>query len=956
MSGSSGHVSVINLLNTYALDVAITPVDITNFQNAAIALSTAFDQLIAFPTPRTLNTVWNFFVVNKDTIVQENTALAGIGVMDPSTRFRYVTIYSLFRQATNGLALTSIEAMAAVTLDCPFLIQFLQAKSVGMTSTFTLNTGGALVAGDGIDIVSNGQTTTVSFSTMAAGFLLGNGGTISAFPGDIAIGDGLVLNTNTSGVAQLSVSGVELISHKGNSLGYAGLDSSGKVPIAQLPDAVIGGLKYLGVWNATTNTPTLTSSIGTNGSYYKVAVAGTTALNSIASWNVGDTAIFNGDVWSKLDGITNEVISVAGKTGIVSLVAEDIAGLANSATTDTTNATNIISGTLSVGRLPISGVTAGTYGSTTDIPVLVLDNTGRVTSASTVAVSTGGGSSLPSGDNSVFNILRSDSAWANSLGIDNTALESSFVIGNTNTINALESFVVGNTNDVKNDAIGIDGTTAVGASHGIFGNANTLVGGSNIAIFGSTNTIGQTNTPTTNATNSGIFGNNNTFCDLTTNSFIIGDSNTINETSYLDPPSSTNVFILGNINAVAGNNNGIFGNDNSVSGISNLVLGDLNICDNMVPGDILFAYSIVSGYGNTANGTSHFIMGISNQVYSTTSANSNCAAFGVYNVVSGSYNWAIGTSNQICVDGTGAVCFAYGNGNIVNGNNSLALGNTNNIWSNSSSGIVAIGNTNSVDGQDVLILGANNTVTALQSNIIGNNCNVTANYSLTIGNNNTVSGASSLVNGNVNTVATAQSFVNGNFNTLSAPGSFLTVLGSSNVCSGNGSFVNGNYLNDNGNNASIILNSGGNFKNLSDINIPGGMQTEEYVFGTTITSYSSTQRLTTTGSGSATAATVASLPVNTAAMFDVKFVASSIAAPGTVVIWSYSNGCLYRDTGTVTLIPATLDTTQKSTSDIYNEPTITADTALNGFNISWNGPVGFRIVAWLKLVKVSHGS
>ena len=65
--------------------------------------------------------------------------------------------------------------------------------------------------------------------------------------------------------------------------------------------SVAGGLSYQGTWNASTNSPTLTSSTGTNGYYYVVATAGSTNLDGITSWAIGDWLLFNGTVWQKID-------------------------------------------------------------------------------------------------------------------------------------------------------------------------------------------------------------------------------------------------------------------------------------------------------------------------------------------------------------------------------------------------------------------------------------------------------------------------------------------------------------------------------------------------------------------------------------------------------------------------------------------------------------------------------
>jgi hypothetical protein len=60
------------------------------------------------------------------------------------------------------------------------------------------------------------------------------------------------------------------------------------------------GLTFKGSWDANTNTPTLTSGIGTNGYYYIVSNAGVTNLDGIIDWQVGDWAIFE-TVWQKID-------------------------------------------------------------------------------------------------------------------------------------------------------------------------------------------------------------------------------------------------------------------------------------------------------------------------------------------------------------------------------------------------------------------------------------------------------------------------------------------------------------------------------------------------------------------------------------------------------------------------------------------------------------------------------
>lgn len=93
-------------------------------------------------------------------------------------------------------------------------------------------------------------------------------------------------------------------------------------------NAVIGGSVFQSTWNATTNSPALVSSTGTKGYYYIVATAGSTNIDGITDWKVGDWAIYDGSVWRKVDN-TDAVSSVNGFTGAVSLDTSNVPDTSN---------------------------------------------------------------------------------------------------------------------------------------------------------------------------------------------------------------------------------------------------------------------------------------------------------------------------------------------------------------------------------------------------------------------------------------------------------------------------------------------------------------------------------------------------------------------------------------------------------------------------------------------------
>jgi trimeric autotransporter adhesin len=241
-----------------------------------------------------------------------------------------------------------------------------------------------------------------------------------------------------------------------------------KVTVTEL--AASTGLIYLGTWNASTNTPTITSSVGSKGQYYIVSIAGSTNIDGITDWQVGDWVIFSGAVWQKIDN-SDVVSSVNGQTGAVVLTTTNIAEGTNLYYTDTRarasnsagtgisydSATGVITNSAPDQTIVLTDGTAidvtGTY------PNFTINNT----APDQIVALTGAGTTTISGTYPNFTITSNDSTLGTVTSVDATAGTGISVSGGPITTSG--SLTI--TNTAPDQVVGLTGagTTSISGTY-----------------------------------------------------------------------------------------------------------------------------------------------------------------------------------------------------------------------------------------------------------------------------------------------------------------------------------------------------------------------------------------------------------------------------------------------------------------------------------------------------------
>jgi hypothetical protein len=253
----------------------------------------------------------------------------------------------------------------------------------------------------------------------------------------------------------------------------------------------IGALVYKGVWNAATNSPTLTSGVGNQGDYYVVGTPGNTNLDGITVWSVGDWAVFNGTAWQKVDGGTSETYINLTVTGTANIATGNVANLVSANVTIT--AGNVAANIAGSFGYPVANVVgAGTMATQNansvtitggNVAVNILNaTTGNITNLTVTANATVSGNASVSGNVVVSGTITGNASITGGNVAANIAGSSGYPVAN---VVGIGTMATQNANSVTitggNVAVNIANATTLNVATAIVTGNQTVLGNTTIS-------------------------------------------------------------------------------------------------------------------------------------------------------------------------------------------------------------------------------------------------------------------------------------------------------------------------------------------------------------------------------------------------------------------------------------------------------------------------------------------
>ena len=360
-------------------DVATAYSNATSF--AANADNIASGTLNTARLPATVNVATE---INVGSDITLNVSTIKVGSASLNNTTLTVSNVSATNIAGNGASITSVDAITVGGNSALDLRNYTDTAYTNATS-FASNA----------DNISSGTLNTARLpSTVNVASQLNVGANVSVTVGELKIGNSTVNSSVSS--SQILISNVVATNISGNGASITSVDAAtvggNTASDLQTYASNLAGNAYSNATSFASNADNISS--GTLNTDRLPA-----SINVSTSVAVGSNVIANTTSLKVGNGTTNTIIQKnsinIGNSTVNSSITQSVLTIANVVATNlsgngsaitTIDANNISTGTLNEARLPNTNVVANTYGNSSQIPVLTVDATGRVTNANTVAV------------------------------------------------------------------------------------------------------------------------------------------------------------------------------------------------------------------------------------------------------------------------------------------------------------------------------------------------------------------------------------------------------------------------------------------------------------------------------------------------------------------------------------------------------------------------------------------